>query len=792
MVQVSYPGVYVVEVPSGVHTITGVATSVAAFFGRASRGPVNEAVHVLSLSDYQRSFGAPLPGSDLAQSVQQFFDNGGSECYVVRLAPNAKAADLTLKNLDTMNVLVVSAKYPGAFGNGLRVHIDYATPNPDELFNMVVSYEEAGVVISEEAFTNLTMDPAAPRFAPTFITQSSELVKVDLHTDLASVINTNNDTTVPGYSQSRLPLPTAWTGANGLQATFKALIDAGKSRFQISVNGSQWFDVDLSPIPSKPPVPANAEDLRKAIEETVKSSIDPAFIVDVKWDPLDGGSNRQVLRFTSQTDPKSSVRVQRGPTADIASSLLLGLDQGGIEEGRYANLRPVFNGSALFKPGAGLVGTTSNDLAALTQSAITSITIDGTVVDLTGLVTTVGTDRWYEDPAGSNDGVRHKLRIIADTITSDPTIPYSAATWGYHLALQRRAPGTINYTAAVTDGGAVSDAMTSNVRQYALGAAGTGDYQVKPGAVGDDGTAPTAADYLGSELDQTGFHALDSVDIFNLMVLPPDSGISLPEPDFYSEIVAPASTYCENHRAFLLVDAPSAWTANGRPVAQAVDVNTFRAPFSKNHSAAFYPRVIYSDRGEKRSIGPSGMIAGLMSRIDSTRGVWKAPAGVEADLRGVLDLEVSLTDKENGVLNKLGVNSIRKFPAGFVNWGGRTLDGSDDLTSEWKYISVRRTALFLEESLYRGTKWVVFEPNDEPLWAQIRMNLGAFMMSLFRQGAFQGSTPDKAFYVKCDSETTTPNDQNLGIVNIQVGFAPLKPAEFVVIRIRQVMPDLTA
>jgi phage tail sheath protein FI len=148
-----------------------------------------------------------------------------------------------------------------------------------------------------------------------------------------------------------------------------------------------------------------------------------------------------------------------------------------------------------------------------------------------------------------------------------------------------------------------------------------------------------------------------------------------------------------------------------------------------------------------------------------------------------------MTDLENGVLNKLGVNGIRKFPNGIVNWGARTLDGSDDFGSEWKYIPIRRLALFLEESLFRGTKWVVFEPNDEPLWANIRMNLNAFMMGLFKQGAFQGSTPDKAFFVKCDGETTTANDRNLGIVNIVVGFAPLKPAEFVIITIQQI-PDV--
>ena len=166
--------------------------------------------------------------------------------------------------------------------------------------------------------------------------------------------------------------------------------------------------------------------------------------------------------------------------------------------------------------------------------------------------------------------------------------------------------------------------------------------------------------------------------------------------------------------------------------------------------------------------------------------MWKAPAGIDATLNGVAELTVKLTDGENGQLNPLGVNCLRAFPViGRVVWGARTLRGADSLASEWKYIPVRRLALFIEESLFRGTKWVVFEPNDEPLWAQIRLNIGAFMQSLFRQGAFQGTTPREAYFVKCDSETTTQDDINLGIVNILVGFAPLKPAEFVVIKIQQ-------
>jgi len=157
----------------------------------------------------------------------------------------------------------------------------------------------------------------------------------------------------------------------------------------------------------------------------------------------------------------------------------------------------------------------------------------------------------------------------------------------------------------------------------------------------------------------------------------------------------------------------------------------------------------------------------------------------------VVGLAAKLTDGENGQLNPLGVNCLRDFPVyGRVVWGSRTLKGADQFASEWKYLAVRRMALFLEESLYRGTQWVVFEPNDEPLWAQIRLNIGAFLQNLFRQGAFQGKSPREAYFVKCDNETTTQTDINLGIVNIIVGFAPLKPAEFVILKLQQIAGNI--
>jgi phage tail sheath protein FI len=190
---------------------------------------------------------------------------------------------------------------------------------------------------------------------------------------------------------------------------------------------------------------------------------------------------------------------------------------------------------------------------------------------------------------------------------------------------------------------------------------------------------------------------------------------------------------------------------------------------------------------------PCGFVAGNYAKTDSNRGVWKAPAGLEAGLTGEAGLATVLTDLQNGTLNINAVNCLRNFHTyGDVVWGSRTLRGSDAAASEWKYVPIRRLALFIESSLYEGTQWVVFEPNDEPLWSQIRMNVGAFMQGLFLQGAFQGTTRQQAYFVKCDRENNPQASINLGVVNILVGFAPLYPAEFVVIQIQQIAGQLQA
>jgi hypothetical protein len=295
-------------------------------------------------------------------------------------------------------------------------------------------------------------------------------------------------------------------------------------------------------------------------------------------------------------------------------------------------------------------------------------------------------------------------------------------------------------------------------------------------------------DYVGSRLRKQGLYALDDADLINLLCIPPfsfeDDGVTA----IWSAVWSEASLYAFNRRAILLVDPPRSWTSVESARVGLPDV-TGALSANKKNAALFFPRIRKPNPIRENQIEhfvPCGTVAGVIARIDGQRGVWKAPAGLEAGLVGVPALTVQLSDDENGQLNPLGINCLRLRPAaGPVVWGSRTLAGNDLLASEWKYLPVRRVALFIEESLYRGTQWAVFEPNDEPLWAELRLNIGAFMQNLFRQGAFQGTTPRDAYFVKCDKETTTQNDINLGVVNVLIGFAPLKPAEFVFIRLQQ-------
>jgi uncharacterized protein len=778
----TYPGVYIEEVPSGVRTITGVATSITAFFGQAKEGPVNKAVRILSFADFERNFGPPHPKSEMSTAVRLFFQNGGTDGYVVRLVKSGSGskASLVVKNAASapIDVLKFTAKEIGVWGNEIVIEVDYNTANPEDTFHLrIYRIAAGGTIKTTEEYLNCSMDNDSSRFVKELINQNSTLVDCEL--TFANDAAYEAAAPDAGYSESRRPFAGNQTGRNELAGILAAAQNT--SQFKISVDNSPFSEVNLVDAFASG---ANEATVLSNITTKINDALPPALknSVDVSFE--NGPGTLKVLRFTSKTTEKKSVVIQPVSDKDVTGTLMLGTDQGGIEPSRYAVLRPAPSGTFFTL-------SKLNDLTNLKQDDFDKLEIDEKIekkeINLGTKLHTKpppNTSRWYET-ATNFDGVREKLAILTSEI-NDASIGWTAKVAGYRLLLSKR-QGLNNFSAPLTtDGTPDATYFIANTRLYALGS-GVGTYHGAK-VSGVDGDPPDIAAYKGSDANHTGFYALDLVDLFNLMVIPRDSNLS---EDDYRSLWGPASAYCAEHRAFLIIDPPDSWWKSYANVTNASKgIRKLRIGVVKDHAAVFYPRIVVRENGLQKKVGPGGAIAGLMSKTDSERGVWKAPAGTEADIIGISGVEINITDPENGVLNKEGVNCLRLFPVGIVNWGSRTMDGADDFGSEWKYIPIRRLALFIEESLFRGTKWVVFEPNDEPLWAKIRMNVGAFMKRLFRQGAFQGDTPDKAYFVKCDGETTIQADRNLGIVNIIVGFAPLKPAEFVIIKIQQIPGEL--
>jgi phage tail sheath protein FI len=793
----TFPGVYVQEVPSGVRTIMGVSTSTALFIGRSARGPMFSPVRCLNYTDFVRTFSDDTSAGALASYVKLFFLNGGTDCYIMRIAHGATQSSVTLLNDAGADVLVLTAKDPGLAGELIRAAVTYNGAQPEITFNLDLfrwAVDSAGNRTKQgaESFKNLSMDPAAPLYAPTVITQNSKLVSAAPTASMPPLTH--------GFSLSGRVVTVAGAAESDFLAAFEPLL-SGK-HVQISIGGSPYVDVDLSVLPSMGTGSTATQAIvetkfKNAIEDTFALLTLPPVVVKVTF-PAFGSTDSKRLMISSDGLEKD-VLVRSAATDDMCIALMMGTANGGIEVGARAGHRPAANGIVFNAANP----TALDELAATHQDALTGIKLDVQQPD--GLITQdtvtinviktngidpILTDNINPSPTVHSDGVREKLGLIAAQITAFNATPniskWRAEVWGSRLAIIPKDDVDDNFVQSSSFDvipPALKAHFSSNVHYYSLGVAGRKSTDIPPArqkpalTIGSDGTAPLGTDYDAAYL------AVDKeVDLFNLMVLPPDSG---PTAAAMSTIYPNASVFCQQRRAFLLMDAPPAWSGAQLPTSGADSLTSLRTGLVKDHSAVFYPRLVIDDKGLQKFVGPSGAIAGLCARIDGTRGVFKAPAGTEADLRGILGVEQRFSDGENGILNPRAVNTIRVFPNGIVNWGARTMDGDDDFASEYKYIPIRRLALFMEESLYRGLKWVVFEPNDEPLWAQVRLNVGAFMQGLFRQGAFQGRTPREAYFVKCDNQTTTQNDINLGILNVIVGFAPLKPAEFVVIQIQQ-------
>ncbi|MFD1214350.1 phage tail sheath family protein [Arthrobacter sp. GCM10027362] len=367
------------------------------------------------------------------------------------------------------------------------------------------------------------------------------------------------------------------------------------------------------------------------------------------------------------------------------------------------------------------------------------------------------------EQAGAAEGSKRLLLRSGTTKAASSVRVAVAPEHDAAVQLKLLAAGSV-----VEDGAAVQRPASADAVQVGDAEPGATVLNVVPG---DDGSTELLPASFGE-----AFHRLDSVTDVSLLAVPGEASAA---------VVNLGTAYCSGRPLkdiFFIAET----ARDDQSVAAAAG---FRDSLTaSSYGALYYPWVKAADPSGRLPdpvlLPPSGFVAGLYARIDASRGVWKAPAGTEATLNGAVGLGQDATDVEHGNLNLKGICALRRFPAtGIVAFGARTIAGPSEV--EWKYIPVRRTAMMLRVSIYNGIQWAVFEPNDEPLWSQLRLNVGSFMATLFRRGAFQGSSTSEAFFVKCDGDTTTQADIDLGIVNVDVGFAPVKPAEFVIVRISQ-------
>lgn len=758
----TYPGVYVEEIPSGVRTIGGVATSITAFVGYTARGPVDTAVRIFNFGDFERVFGGLQRDSEVSYAVSQFFLNGGTDAYIVRSALGVLTAKVSLRDLTGTTVLTASAASPGVWGNTLRLKVDYGTSNADSTFNLTVTrYElkDGALVPAEiELHRNLSLNSSSATYAVRAVNSESKLIRLSRPGDL----------TFPdkGFSLTgRLNPAPVLTAAD---KSLDVVLD-GKDRFTLAL--------------ADPTTATDLDKVKAALDAAAATAGIAARIAVTRTDAL-GAANAagDFLKITSQdATEKSAVSILAAASGDLAAKLKLGQSKGGREKDGASGRRPVANGT-LSSSLADLAGTNvaggmtitinDNSSGAPVQLATKNVVLPASAVG-PALRDALLTQVQSVNHASAKDAKvtleGHVLRVVPSAATPNASIIFT----------DQAGNGATN--ARLTGAGSFA-----NVQEYAL--SGGAAFGAQTGSTpGNDGNPPDANALIGNFGTKTGIYALRDVDIFNLLVIPRTTQLSDSEA---KSVLAAAATFCEAQRAMLLIDPATDKAWSDMP-----DYVTSLGISSRN-AAIYFPQIAIADPLDGfrvRNVPASGSVAGVISRTDATRGIWKAPAGTEAALRGAQGLSYALTDQENGVLNPLGINCLRSFPVhGRIVWGARTLRGADAQADDYKYIPVRRVALHIESSLFRGLQWVVFEPNDEPLWAQIRLNVGAFMQTLFRQGAFQGSSPRDAYFVKCDKETTTQTDINLGIVNIVVGFAPLKPAEFVILKLQQIAGQIDA
>jgi hypothetical protein len=791
----TYPGVYIEEIASGTRTIVGVQTSITAFVGRTPTGPIDEPMTCFNYADFERFFGGRSYKYPLTYAIEDFFLNGGSQAVVVRTFhrdPANMPADCTAK-FDLADGLPIWAIGPGSWGNQLTVSFDYlglrapgAKPATSGLTVAVT-----GTVAADEAVAFTLTPPTGSTAQPVTFTVKTVAGDTALAVAqrLAAAVNAAgagafaSAKAAPGAdaAHATITLTTASTDASA-NTTYTVVPAAAATGAAVALTADGAF-AGAAPAKSVPASATLAVGGAKGQAGTLayQLAVPNAAAISVS------------VPVAATDDPKT---VAGNLAAEISRKLA----------GRGGQLKPVTIGSdgVTLTLTAATAGTSENSLELTRTSEPPSGGITGPdTVTLAG-----GVDNgWDLSLAQAAVAPYEHYGVTADSLFN-MTVTYNpkgktAVTERYTnlTVLGDETPNRIDRVVnalsllVAVNPPDVPDRQTSGFTPYTnISIANPGvTPPTLPASGGVDSQPLTPSDFLGDELTRTAMYALEEVDLFNLLCIPPDQRAddasapdgadgSAQDPAVYAE----AAEFCAKKRAMLICDPPRTWSEHASQgvynLITPLDVGVTTEDGGRN-SAVYFPYIKKADlelNGKTELFAPSGSVAGQFAQTDATRGVWKAPAGMDTTLEGVTALDVNMTDDQNGLLNPYGINAIRYFPIiGPVIWGARTLRGADVFSDDYKYVPVRRLTLYIEESLYRGTKWAVFEPNDDALWSQLRLSVGTFMADLARQGAFYG------YSVTCDKTTTLDSDIQQGIVNVVVAFAPVKPAEFVVLKIAQ-------
>lgn len=757
-----HPGVYIEHVPSGLLAIEAASTSVAAFVGPVRRGPVGAPVFVTSASLFAQQFGALIGGSGgirdegddvdkFGHAVNAFFANGGTKAYIVRVAESGPgntnpltAATAVMANPEApAKGFLLTAKSPGAWANAMMARLRTtdataapAVPDTELGYTLQLGVFVDGSFQVLEAFPGLQMAATDAQSIENVVTSRSTLASIEAFD-------------VPGEIQ---------ISSKALQGVpmVLALPLKGK-KIEIKIGNNAQFPVEFDEDSNDPA--AIAAFIRQAARDDPLGS--PTFDVTVT-----GVSPNQALRLSSGiAGAAGNVSV---PAGDARTLLGLGGDATEINE----------TNSAKALQGAPIVLAPKLALAG----------------------------KKIEIKIGDND--KFPIEFVEDSDDPDAIAAF------IRKAAREHPLGSPDFEVAVTGpspqqalrlssgiaGAAGNVSVPAGNARSALGLVGTGVAQQDV----TDSTLPTGSSTLeaffdgGADGDTTPSTAAYNKVFETLRDYRDVSIILLPGFEWTkggdNSVIEAAITHSEfMQNRMVIVDPP-------RPVGSAVlvspkDVKDLGAPTSP-YTALYYPWLevanpfydpdTAANKPKTFQVPPSSFAAGMWARIDGSRGVWKAPAGLEADLRNTQGPTILIGNDLQDNLNDLGINCLRAIVGPTVIWGARTL--ATKVKPEFRYIPVRRTQSMIGESLYSALQAVVFEPNDHRLWASLRASVGTFMDGLFRAGAFQGAKASEAYYVQCGlGSTMTQGDVDAGIVRVVVGFAPLKPAEFVVVQIKQIV-----